>query len=75
MPTRTPSAPNFSISSSGSGLLPRLLLIFRPCLSRTMPVRYTFLNGTSWRYSMPAMIMRATQKKRISGAVTRSLVG
>ena len=75
MPTRTPSAPYCLIRSSGSGLLPRLLLIFRPCLSRTMPVRYTLVKGTSPRYSSPAMIMRATQKKRISGAVTRSLVG
>ena len=38
MPTRTPSAPYCSMRAMGSGLLPRDLDIFRPCLSRTMPV-------------------------------------
>ena len=75
IPIRTPSAPNLSISSNGSGLLPRLLLILRPSLSRTMPVKYTFLKGIVPRYSYPAIIMRATQKKIISGPVTRSDVG
>ena len=28
-----------SLKSSGSGELPKLLLIFRPCLSRTIPVK------------------------------------
>ena len=51
IPMRTPSAPNLSINSIGSGLLPRLLLIFRPSLSRTIPVKYTFLNGILPRYS------------------------
>ena len=75
MPMRTPSAPNFSISSMGSGELPRLFDILRPSLSRTIPVKYTFLNGNLPMYSSPAIIIRATQKKMMSGAVTRSLVG
>ena len=75
MPIRTPSAPNLSISSIGSGLFPRLLLIFRPSLSRTIPVKYTFLNGILPRYSYPAIIILATQKNIISGPVTRSDVG
>ena len=40
-----------------------------------MLVKKTFLNGTSPVNSNPAMIMRATQKKMISGPVTKSLVG
>ena len=75
IPIRTPSAPNFSISSIGSGELPRLFDILRPNLSRTIPVKYTFLNGILPIYSSPAMIIRATQKKMISGPVTKSLVG
>ena len=75
IPTLTPSAPYFSINSIGSGEFPNDFDIFLPCLSRTIPVRYTFLKGTSFRYSSPAMIIRATQKNNISGAVTRSLVG
>src|ERR1051326_5808193 len=39
IPTRTPSAPYFSISSIGSGEFPSDLLILRPILSRTIPVR------------------------------------
>ena len=38
-PQRTASAPYFSMSTSGSGELPRLLLILRPSLSRMMPVK------------------------------------
>ena len=41
----------------------------------TKPIKYTFVNGFSLRYSYPAMIILATQKNKISGAVTRSLVG
>ena len=51
MPTLTPSAPYFSISSIGSGEFPRDLLIFLPSLSLTKPVKYTFLNGNSFLYS------------------------
>src|ERR1041385_4683455 len=54
-----------------------------PSLSRIRPVKYTWRNGmlSSSRSdlpglnSSPAMIMRATQKKMMSGAVTRTLVG
>ena len=75
IPIRTPSAPYWSISEMGSGELPRLLLILRPSLSRTMPVKYTCLKGICPLYSYPAMIMRATQKKMMSGPVIRSAVG
>src|SRR5690606_237726 len=75
IPTRTPSAPNLLINSSGSGQLPKDLLILRPNLSRTIPVRYTLSNGFLFLYSHPAIIIRATQKNRISGAVTRSFGG
>ena len=44
---RTPSAPNRSINSNGSGEFPKDLDILRPCLSLTIPVKYTFLNGNS----------------------------
>ena len=50
-PTRTPSAPNFSINSNGSGELPSDLDILRRCLSLTNPVKYTFENGFSPAYS------------------------
>ena len=36
---------------------------------------YTLCKGTSFMNSFPAIIILATQKKRISGPVTRSLVG
>jgi hypothetical protein len=38
-------------------------------------VKNTFLNGSSPAKRKPAMIMRATQKKMMSGPVTRSVVG
>ena len=44
-PTRTPSAPNLSIKSKGSGEFPNDFDILRRCLSRTKPVKYTFVNG------------------------------
>src|SRR5690606_17791793 len=75
IPTRRPSVPYCSINSIGSGELPNDLDIFRPNLSRTIPVRYTLRNGGFCVSSCPIMIMRATQKNRISGAVTKSLVG
>ena len=55
--------------------MPRVLDILRPILSRTMPVKYTLEKGCLPMNSSPAMIMRATQKKMISGPVTKSLVG
>ena len=72
---RTTSAPESSIICSRSGELPSDLLIFRPCLSRTIPVKYTLSKGFLPMNSYPAMIIRATQKKMISGAVTSVLVG
>src|SRR5690606_31126007 len=50
-PQRTPSAPNFSIKSNGSGELPNDLDIFLRCASRTIPVKYTLENGFSPAYS------------------------
>src|SRR5579871_1771209 len=78
IPKRTASAPYLSISSNKSGELPRLLLIFLPCLSRTIPVKYTSLNGffsSDLTNSNPAMIILATQKKIISCPVTNTEVG
>ena len=83
MPKRSPSAPYFAIKSSGSGELPNDFDIFRPCLSRISPVKKTSRNGmlSSMRSdllglnSKPAMIMRATQKKIMSGPVTNAEVG
>ena len=40
-----------------------------------IPVKYTCRKGTSRMYSSPAMIIRATQKKMMSGPVTSALVG
>jgi len=39
IPIRTPSAPYLSISSNGSGELPKDFDILRPSLSRTIPVK------------------------------------
>ena len=75
IPMRTPSAPYVAIKSNGSGELPSDFDILRPNLSRTIPVKYTDLNGFSFKYSYPEIIIRATQKKIISGPVTRSHVG
>ena len=82
-PKRNPSAPYFVIKSSGSGELPNDFDILRPCLSRISPVKKTSRNGmlSSMRSespglnSSPAMIMRATQKKMMSGPVTSAEVG
>jgi hypothetical protein len=54
---------------------PNDLDILRLCLSRTNPVKYTFVNGFLPVYSYPAIIILATQKNKISGPVTKSLVG
>ena len=82
MPKRRPSAPYFAMRSRGSGELPSDFDILRPSASRMMPVKYTSLNGMrcpigwpGFEYSSPAMIMRATQKKMMSGPVTSVLVG
>ncbi len=67
---RSASAPKRCTTSSGSIPLPSDLDMRRPVWSRTVPVRYTSRKGTSPRNSKPDMIIRATQKKMISGAVT-----
>ena len=72
---RRASAPISSITSSGSTTLPLDLLIFCPPSSRTSPVMYTVRNGTSPVNFMPAMIIRATQKKMMSKAVSIRSVG
>src|SRR5580692_806691 len=73
---RTASAPNRSIHSSGSTVLPRDLDIFLPNWSRTRPCSATTSNGClpSIAYR-PNSIIRATQKNKISYPVTRTLVG
>jgi hypothetical protein len=55
------------IHSNGSTTLPKLFDIFLPRASRTMPCRATTSKGClpSMAYS-PNIIMRATQKKRMS---------
>ena len=66
------SAPNRSIQSSGSTVLPRDLDIFRPNWSRTRPCSATWRNGTACAGSAsfiayrPNIIIRATQKNRMS---------
>jgi hypothetical protein len=69
---RVASAPNRSIQSSGSTVLPRDLDILRPWASRIRPCRKTWRNGTasagSWSRIAyrPNIIIRATQKNRMS---------
>jgi hypothetical protein len=72
---RRASAPKRSTTSSGSMPFPRDLDIFRPRVSLTVAWRYTVLKGASPMNSYPAMIIRATQKKRISGAVESTCPG
>ncbi len=55
--------------------LPSDFDIFRPRWSRIIPVRYTSRKGTSPRNSIPAMIMRAIQKKRMSCPETSAWLG
>jgi hypothetical protein len=72
---RSASAPKRRTTSSGSMPLPSDFDIFTCLVSRTVPCRYTVWNGTRPMKCRPAMIIRATQKKMISGAVTRTSVG
>ena len=66
------SAPNLSIQSSGSTVLPRDLDIFLPNWSRTRPCSATCRNGTdlagpaSAIAYRPNSIILATQKNRMS---------
>src|SRR6478609_4951113 len=75
------SAPNRSTQSSGSTVLPRDLDIFLPNWSRTRPCSATVRKGTDGSplsvrvaYS-PNIIIRATQKNRMSYPVTSTDVG
>ena len=72
---RSASAPYWSIISSGSMPLPRLLDILRPCSSRTRPWMNTVRNGTSSMKCSPIIIIRATQKKMMSNPVISAAVG
>src|SRR5580658_2241983 len=80
------SAPNLAIQSSGSTVLPRDLDIFLPNWSRTSPCRATTRNGTASAGAVlsgtasrianrPNIIIRATQKNKMSYPVTSTLVG
>ena len=72
---RRASAPYMSISSSGSITLPLDLLILTPSGSRISPCRYTVSKGISEVFLRPIIIMRATQKNRMSWPVSMSLPG
>jgi hypothetical protein len=72
---RSASAPDSSITDSGSTTLPFVFDIFDPYGSRIRPDSETVWNGSAsvrWR---PSIIIRATQKKRISYAVSMTDVG
>ena len=49
--------------------------IFCPDASRTSACMYTSLKGGTPIIFMPIIIMRATQKNRMSNAVTSTVVG
>ena len=49
--------------------------ILRPFSSRTRPVMWTCRKGTASLKRRPSIIIRATQKKMISGPVTSVVVG
>ena len=76
---RSVSAPISSITPTGLSTLPFDFDIFseRPCApeTRTRPWRYTDVKGTSPMFSMPIMIMRATQKKMMSWPVSSTEPG
>mmetsp|Transcript_6434 Transcript_6434/g.15752 ORF Transcript_6434/g.15752 Transcript_6434/m.15752 type:complete len:205 (+) Transcript_6434:177-791(+) len=63
------------MASRGSTTLPLVLDIFWPSASRTRPCMYTVLKGAWPVSSMPIIIMRATQKKRMSCPVSSRVVG
>ena len=75
MVKRKGSAPSSSMIPRGSMTFPLDFDIFWPFSSRTRPLMMTRLNGTSSMKCRPIIIIRATQKKMMSAAVTRSLVG
>jgi len=72
---RRASMPWLSFTSRASIMFPRERLIFWPCSSTTNGVMRTSRNGTSSMKWRPIITIRATQKKRMSNAVTRTDVG
>ena len=72
---RSASAPYRSIISIGSITFPSDFDIFRPCPSRTRPWITALRNGTSPASDIPDMIIRATQRYRISYPVTSTAFG
>ncbi len=66
MKKRSASAPYWSIRPSGSTVLPFDFDIFEPSAARTRPWRYSVLKGTSSMKCMPCIIIRASQKNRMS---------
>ena len=63
---RRASAPDSSMTPSGSTTLPFVFDIFWPSGSRIRPDRYTLWKGTSSVSVRPSIIIRATQKKMMS---------
>ena len=63
---RSASAPYLSMTAMGSMPLPRDLLIFLPCASRTRPCISATWKGHLPICSMPEKTMRASQKKMMS---------
>jgi hypothetical protein len=63
---RRASAPCFWMTSRGSMVFPFTFDIFSPFSSVTMVCRYTVRKGTLFMKCSPAIIMRATQKNRMS---------
>ena len=72
---RTASVPYFWVISSGSMTLPLVFDIFCLSASRTSPWIITFRNGTSPIISMPSIVIRATQKNKMSNPVIINDVG
>ena len=69
------SAPYCSITVSGSIPLPKDFDILRFCSSRISPWTKTFLNGISEVKLLHWNSILATQKNKISYAVTKTSVG
>ena len=63
---RSASAPDSSITASGSTTLPFVFDIFWPSGSRMSPDSEIVWNGATLVSSRPSMTIRATQKKMMS---------
>ena len=72
---RSASAPASSITTSGSTTLPFVFDMRWPCASRMSPDRYTVWNGSTSVRCSPSIIIRATQKNRMSWPVSMTEVG